>query len=123
MTSDMSLGWALRFDLWYELGPNFMSQLLVWAIPFMGLFHIPISPPPKGQESRNRIKNHTSLIFSENIKNPKTKTIPHLIALFEIPHGFFFLCLRERERVGFRVGWFKRECYSEKLRESVIVRY
>ena len=77
----------------------------------------------KGQESRNRIKNHTSLIFSENIKNPKTKTIPHLTALFEIPHGFFFLCLRERERVGFRVGWFKRECYSEKLRESVIVRY
>ena len=46
LTSDISLGRALRFDLWYELGPNFMSQLLVWAIPFMGLFHIPISPPP-----------------------------------------------------------------------------
>ena len=32
----------------------------------------------------------------------------------------FFQCLRERE--GFRVGWFKRECYSEKLRESVTAR-
>ena len=35
----------------------------------------------------------------------------------------FFPCLRDIERKGFRVGWFKRECYSEKLRESVIVRY
>ena len=46
LISDTSLGRVLHFGLWYELGPTFMSQFLIWAIPFMGLFHIPISPPP-----------------------------------------------------------------------------
>ena len=31
MTSDMSLGRALRFDLWYELGPSFTFWPLIWA--------------------------------------------------------------------------------------------
>ena len=29
--SGMGLGWTLCFDLWYGLGPSFISQLLVWA--------------------------------------------------------------------------------------------
>ena len=42
----MGLDRALCLNFWYELGPSFVFQLLVWAIPCMGLFHIPISPPP-----------------------------------------------------------------------------
>ena len=59
-TSGIGLGRALHLNLWYGLGPSFTSQPLVWlgpssiypfyrkewAIFFVGLFHILISPPP-----------------------------------------------------------------------------
>ena len=50
-------------------------------------------------------------------------TVRILLLFLKFHMGFFPMFKRNREREGFRVGWFKRECYSEKLRESVTVRY